>query len=75
MGKIILMKFTSRGRYETLKKCVEAYREKANNIKDMWWLFTIDNDDIVPNSNHHCYVLFSFCSSINCILSMYQCLN
>jgi hypothetical protein len=45
MGKIILMKFTSRGRYETLKKCVEAYREKANNIKDMWWLFTIDNDD------------------------------
>lgn len=39
------MKFTSRGRYEILKKCVQAYCEKANNIKDMWWLFTIDNDD------------------------------
>ncbi len=42
---IILMKFTSRGRYETLKRCVQAYYEKANNPKKMVWLFTIDNDD------------------------------
>jgi hypothetical protein len=42
---IILMKFTSRGRYETLKKCVQAYYDKANDTKKMVWLFTIDNDD------------------------------
>ena len=42
---IILMKFTSRGRYETLKRCVKAYYDMANNPKKMVWLFTIDNDD------------------------------
>lgn len=42
---IILMKFTSRGRYETLKRCVKAYYELAMKPQKMVWLFTIDNDD------------------------------
>jgi hypothetical protein len=43
--KTILMKFTSRNRYETLKKCVQSYYDMANNKKDMVWVFTIDEDD------------------------------
>lgn len=39
------MKFTSRNRYETLKKCVQSYYDMANNKKDMVWVFTIDEDD------------------------------
>jgi len=41
----ILMKFTSRGRYETLKKCVQSYFDQANNVKDMLWVFSVDVDD------------------------------
>jgi len=41
----ILMKFTSRSRYEILKKCVKSYFDMANNTKDMIWAFTIDEDD------------------------------
>ena len=43
--KTILMKFTSRNRYETLKKCVQSYYDMANNKKDMVWVFSIDEDD------------------------------
>jgi len=43
--KKILMKFTSRSRYEILKKCVKSYFDMANNTKDMIWAFTIDEDD------------------------------
>jgi hypothetical protein len=43
--KKILMKFTSRSRYDTLKKCVQAYFDMANNTNDMVWIFTIDEDD------------------------------
>lgn len=39
------MKFTSRDRYETLKKCVQTYYDMATNVKDMVWVFTIDLDD------------------------------
>jgi hypothetical protein len=45
MIKKILMKFTSRGRYETLKRCVQAYYDQANNVKDMLWVFSVDTDD------------------------------
>jgi len=41
----ILMKFTSRGRYETLKRCVQSYYDQANNVQDMLWVFSIDADD------------------------------
>jgi hypothetical protein len=43
--KKILMKFTSRSRYATLKKCVQTYFDMANNTNDMVWIFTIDEDD------------------------------
>lgn len=39
------MKFTSRERFEILKKCVLSYYEKANNLNDMFWLFSVDLDD------------------------------
>lgn len=39
------MKFTSRERYDILKKCVQAYFDKANNTKDMLWVFSVDTDD------------------------------
>ena len=39
------MKFTSRGRYETLKRCVQSYFDQANNVKDMLWVFSVDADD------------------------------
>jgi len=45
MSNKILMKFTSRGRYETLKRCVQAYFNMANNTNNMVWIFTIDEDD------------------------------
>lgn len=43
--KIILMKVTSRGRYEKLKTCVTKYLTYANDANNMFWLFTIDEDD------------------------------
>jgi len=45
MSNKILMKFTSRGRYETLKRCVQSYFDQANNVKDMLWVFSVDADD------------------------------
>jgi hypothetical protein len=45
MEKKILMKFTSRGRYEVLKKCVQTYYDMALNEQDMLWVFSVDNDD------------------------------
>ena len=45
MSNKILMKFTSKGRYETLKRCVQAYFNMANNTNNMVWIFTIDEDD------------------------------
>ena len=44
------MKFTSRERYESLKKCVKSYYDMANNTADMLWIFTIDFDDETYNN-------------------------
>lgn len=49
MAKKILMKFTSRDRFPTLMKCVVEYYRLANNPKDMFWLFTFDDDDTTLN--------------------------
>jgi hypothetical protein len=49
MGKKILMKFTSRERFAQLTKCVIEYHRLANNTKDMFWLFTFDDDDTSYN--------------------------
>ena len=43
--EVILMKVTSRGRYDKLKTCVTRYFSYANDTKNMFWLFTIDEDD------------------------------
>jgi hypothetical protein len=49
MAKKILMKFTSRDRFPTLIKCIIEYHRLANNPKDMFWLFTFDDDDTTLN--------------------------
>jgi hypothetical protein len=58
MNKVILMKFTSRERYDILKRCVSEYYKLANNRKDMYWLFTVDFDDPTFNSEDFSFFLF-----------------
>jgi hypothetical protein len=65
MNKVILMKFTSRERYDILKQCISEYYKLANNRQDMYWLFTIDIDDPTFNGEDFSYFLFD--------LGIYKC--
>lgn len=58
MNKVILMKFTSRERYDILKRCVSEYYKLANNKTDMYWLFTVDIDDPSFDSQDFSFFLF-----------------
>lgn len=44
-NKIVLMKFTSRNRFEQLKQCVKQYYDFADDVKGMIWVFSFDSDD------------------------------
>jgi hypothetical protein len=52
------MKFTSRERYQILKKCVEEYYKLANNRQDMFWLFSVDADDETFDSHDFHFFLY-----------------
>jgi hypothetical protein len=43
--KKILMKFTSRSRFNQLKDCIKKYYDLADDTKNMRWLFSFDIDD------------------------------
>jgi len=43
--KKILMKFTSRSRFNQLKDCVLKYYHLADDVKNMRWIFSLDIDD------------------------------
>lgn len=45
MSKILLMKVSSRERPSILLETVRQYIEKANDTKNIVWLFTFDKDD------------------------------
>jgi len=57
IDKLILLKFTSRGRPNELMKCIKEYLRLANNPSRIVWLFTFDIDDDKYNS-------VGFCDSI-----------
>jgi hypothetical protein len=44
-GKVLLMKFTSRNRFDQLKQCVKHYYDFADDVKSMIWAFSLDSDD------------------------------
>jgi len=51
-AKTLLMKVTSRDRYDKMLSCVMAHIHFANNTDDMFWLFSFDQDDTSFNKEH-----------------------
>lgn len=57
-NKVILMKLTSRERPDILIKTVSEYIRLANNTKDMVWLFSLDEEDLLCSNDEFLIKLF-----------------